>query len=204
MPMLRTPRYPPRAHALSLVTRLSLVILTLWPLMHRDARAERAPFTVIVMPDTQFYACDCSGGSPDTFTAQTAWIAAQREALNIRYVAHVGDCVQNGDEVPAEWGWANDAMSTLEDPAATGLAEGIPYGIAVGNHDQTPFGDPLGSTRLYNETFGVDRFAGRSWYGGSRVEGDNDDHYATFQAGGMDFLVLDLEYDQGANPAVLD
>ena len=164
--------------------------------------APRAPFTVVVMPDTQFYACDCSGGTHETFQAQTAWIAEQRAALDVRYVAHLGDCVQNGDAVEAEWTWADAAMSSLEDPVTTGESEGIPYGIAVGNHDQSPFGDPNGTTTFYNQTFGSDRFEARSYYGGHCGD-NNDNHYSTFQAGGMDFLVIDLEYDEAADATVL-
>ena len=100
---------------------MPLIPLLLAALLAPAGAAERPPFTVIVLPDTQFYACDCAGGSHATFSAQTAWIAAQREALNIVYVAHVGDCVQNGDEVPEEWVWADAAMSNLEDTEVTGL-----------------------------------------------------------------------------------
>ena len=40
-------------------------------------------------------------------------------------------------------------MKPLEDTALTGLAEGIPYGICVGNHDQSPAGSATGNNYLF-------------------------------------------------------
>jgi hypothetical protein len=156
-------------------------------------------FTVIALPDTQFYSRDRS----PIFAAQTQWIVDNRNTMNIVHVAHLGDCVENGDSFTAEWDHAEAAMSLIEDPNTTGLLHGIPYGIAVGNHDQTPAGDPAGnSTTLYNTYFGESRFSGRTYYGG-HFGSNNDNHYSLFSAGGMDFIVVYLEYDPAADPAVL-
>ena len=77
------------------------------------------------------------------------------------------------------------------------------YGIAPGNHDQSPNGDPFGTTDSFNNWFGSDRFASRDYYGGHYGH-DNDDHWGTFTVGALDFLVLDLEYDQsGEDDGVL-
>jgi hypothetical protein len=160
----------------------------------RQLREDPEDFTVVMLPDSQYYCSGGNDGSPEMFLAQTEWIVAQREALNITWVAHVGDIVNNADEED-QWLVADEAMSVLEDPATTGLADGIPYGIAPGNHDQDPAGDPEGSTALYNQTFGVGRFEERGYYGG-HLGDDNDDHWGSFSAAGMDFLVIDLEYDQ--------
>lgn len=158
--------------------------------------APAADFQLVVLPDTQYYSCGCEGGEPETFYAQTAYTVAKSPA----FVAHLGDCVEHGDEVPAEWEVVETALGALEDPVTTGLPEGIPYGIAVGNHDQTPTGDPLGSTVEFNARFGVARFAGRSYYGGS-WDADNDDSFALFESGGVKFVVIFLAYDPDADPA---
>ncbi len=71
-------------------------------------------FTIIVIPDTQFYSAGMNGGSPEIFEAQTRWIAENRSALNIVFVTHLGDYVQNGDEILAEWEAADAAISLLE------------------------------------------------------------------------------------------
>ena len=113
----------------------------------------------------------------------------------------LGDCVENGNNVD-EWEFAEAAFSLIEDPDTTGLTHGIPYSITVGNHDQYPADDPDGnSTELYNRYFGSARFSGRDYYGG--YYGSNfDNHYELFSAGGMDFIIISLEY-AGASPDVL-
>ena len=168
----------------------------------RPLPVDEVPFTVVALPDTQYYSCGCNNGVPETFIAQTEWIVEQHEQLNAVYVAHLGDCVDHGDSYEDEWINADAAMSLLEDPATTGLAEGIPYGIAVGNHDQSPSG-PDGATEFYNQYFGIDRFEDRSYYGGHHGE-NNDNHYALISASGYDLVVLFLEYDTNADPLVLD
>jgi hypothetical protein len=169
----------------------------------RHALAE--PFTVVALPDTQFY----SESYPEIFEAQTQWIVDNRAARNIVFVTHLGDLVQNGSEGnDLEWGRADVAMGLLEDPHTTGLTDGIPYGVAPGNHDQTALGFPRSgpdegaTTRQYNETFGVHRFEGRGYYATpyrfdepSAYADNNDNARYRFSAGGMDFQVLQLEFD---------
>ena len=159
-------------------------------------------FTIIVLPDTQFYSASMNGGTPEIFEAQTRWIVENRDSLNIVFVTHLGDFVQNGDDVLAEWEAADAAMSLLEDPITTGFPEGIPYGVALGNHDQSPAGDADGTTRLFNDFLGVSRFEGRAYYGG-HYGATNDNHYEVFSAAGMDFIILHLEYDTSPDGAVL-
>src|SRR5262249_18312721 len=54
-------------------------------------------FTFIPIPDTQFYTEQSNGGNNSIFKAQTKWIVAQKDTLNIKYVCQLGDCAQNGD-----------------------------------------------------------------------------------------------------------
>jgi hypothetical protein len=143
------------------------------------------------------------GGSAEIFEAQTGWIAENREAMNIVFVTQLGDCVEHGDQFAEEWHVADAAMSRLEDPAITGLDEGVPYGVAVGNHDQSPGGNPDGSTASYNEWFGEARFTGRAYYGG-HYGANNDNHYQLFRGGRRDFIVIHLEYDRTPDAPVLD
>ncbi len=75
----------------------------------------------------------------------------------------------------------------------------------MGNHDQTPAYDPAGTTTYYNQYFGTNYFQARSYYGG-QYGANNDNHYDLFSAGGMDFVVLYLEYDANmttASPALV-
>ena len=49
-------------------------------------------FYIIGLPDTQKY----SELYPEIFWAQTEWIVNNRDELDIRFVSHYGDLVQNG------------------------------------------------------------------------------------------------------------
>ena len=163
-------------------------------------------FTIILMPDTQYYTEEPQGNrgsNIEMLIAQTAWIARNRLSKNIVFVGQLGDCVQNGDNPPGankeiEWQRFAKAMSTIENPTLTGLPEGIPFGVCVGNHDQTPNGTPTGTTNFFNQYMGVNHFAGRSYYGG-HYGVNNDNHYELFSASGIDFMVISLEFDQTAS-----
>ena len=150
-------------------------------------------FTIIGLPDTQFYVSSLNGGTPSMFEDQTRWIVENKDDSNIVYVAHLGDCVEHADSV-LEWQYADTLMSYIEDPVTTNLTYGIPYGIAVGNHDTFPLGDP-DATQNYNVYFGESRFSGRNYYGG-HYGTDNDNHYDLFSVNEMDFIVIYIEYNQ--------
>ena len=159
-------------------------------------------FTIAVLPDTQYYCASARRGLPAMFDAQTDWIVSNRLAWNIAYVAHLGDIVDTGDSL-TQWRNATNALYRLANPLTTGLPDGIPYGAAVGNHDQEPNGDPTGATTtFYNRYFGTNHFAGRTYYGGWYGT-NNDSHFDLFNGGGLDFIAVYLEYDASANSAVL-
>ena len=102
-------------------------------------------------------------------------------AQNIPYVAHLGDITNDGDNAPAQWMNAQNALYVLETAPAD-----IAYGAALGNHDQ------IGGTTQYNTAFGATHFASRSYYGG-HYGTNNNNHYDLFSAGGMDFIVIYVE-----------
>jgi hypothetical protein len=162
-------------------------------------------FTLIGQPDTQYYTGELNGGTNAILLSINSWIAANRASRNIAYVATLGDCVEHGDNGgnDIEWQRADLGYQLIEDDITTGLPDGIPYGITVGNHDQSPAGDPTGTTTFYNQYFGESRFLGRDYYGG-HYGANNDNWYNLFTAGGMDFLVISLEYDTTPDTAILD
>ena len=173
----------------------------------------QSDFMIIGLPDTQYYSENGQGsgfgkgnGNITTFIAQTNWIVNNRVDSNIVYVAHLGDCVENGDNIQQEWINAAFAMGKLEDPSTTLLTDGIPFGIAVGNHDMTPWNDDDGTstTNFYNQYFGVSHFNGRNYYGG-HYESNNDNHYDLFAAGALKFIVIYIKYAAYINnPSVLN
>src|SRR4026209_1359768 len=89
-----------------------------------SAHAAQGDFTIIHLPDTQFYSRDAS----PIFSAQTQWIVNNKNLMNIVYVAHVGDCVNDSD-IMSQWQVADAAMKLIEYPSTTGLIHGLPYGI---------------------------------------------------------------------------
>jgi len=164
-------------------------------------------FTLMTIPDTQFYSENTGrlGGAFITiFNAQTQWMVDNRVTRNIAFVSHMGDIVQNGDGIQAEWDNADGAMKLIENQLTTLRAFGIPWGGAPGNHDYGPAGGGSGTTAKYNNTFGTARFTGRNYYGGNYGT-NNNNNYQLFRASGLDFIAIHLEYQSGATPqAILD
>lgn len=179
----------------------------MWSVLFGASVASAEPFTLVVMPDTQTE----STNTPQVrFPAMTRWIADNRAARNIRFVAHVGDLV-NWDtpfSTPPHFQYVNAsaAMSALD-------VAGIPYAIAVGNHDTAAVGGVspdggacycggsaapgdvranLRNTETLNEFFPLSRFSAlRGQYEPSKI----DNAYHTFSAGGVDWLVISTELD---------
>lgn len=155
---------------------------------------EEADFSIAIIPDTQFYTAEEQGGKKEMFYAQTDWILKNREKENIKYVIHLGDISNHGDADPVAWEYAAKAMYALEKPLP-GLPQGLPYGMTVGNHDQSPNQHPVtGTSKYFNQYFGIKHFTGKPWYGG-HYKDDNDCHFDTLNAGGIKFLFVYLEYD---------
>ncbi|MEH6304173.1 metallophosphoesterase [Olivibacter sp. CPCC 100613] len=151
-------------------------------------------FSIAVIPDTQYNTEESQGGTNRLFETQIEWILANREQENIVYVAHLGDITDKGDSKPEQWANATKALYPLEKPLP-GLPHGLPYGLAVGNHDQYPSQFAVsGTTNYYNQYFGIDHFKGRNYYGGHFGK-DNDSHYDLISTGGLDLIVIYLEFD---------
>ena len=167
----------------------------------REVTGAAAPdFTIIALPDTQYY----SASFPATYVAQTQWLVDNRVPRNIVYVAQLGDCVDNAT-IAQQYVNADAAWDIVEANPFTGHPTGLPYGIAVGNHDQAPNQDPGtladegATTGAFNSTFGVSRFAGREYYG-NHYGINNDNHYDLFSASGMDFIAIYMEFMPSDTP----
>lgn len=133
--------------------------------------ASLAPFTVVVLPDTQSHAAQAAW-----FNTQIQWICDNFEGLNTAFVTHVGDVTNTNST--SEWANAREAMYRLDGR--------VPWGIIPGNHDTVA--GFLGS-------FGPEHFAGRSWYGGAYSASS----YQYFAAAGRVFLSLEIAYGAGAD-----
>jgi concanavalin A-like lectin/glucanase superfamily protein/slime mold repeat-containing protein len=157
-------------------------------------------FTIIALPDTQYY----SASFPATYAAQTQWIVDHRVERNIVYVTELGDCADNAT-INQQYVNADAAWDIIEANPYTGQPFGLPFGIAVGNHDQAPNADPGtladegATTAAFNSWFGAPRFNGRGYYGG-HYGANNDNHFDLFSASGMDFLAIHIEYMASDSP----
>jgi len=147
-------------------------------------------FVIPVLPDTQKEI----NYNPDMFVSQMEWIASQKDSLNIPIVFHVGDVVDfNNDD---QYIKASDGFKILDN-------EKIAYAITLGNHDTglvqeysssaAPgnLNKNLRMTDKFNAYFPIKRFILQK---GRFESGKSDNAYYTFEAGGLKWLVLTLEF----------
>jgi hypothetical protein len=148
------------------------------------ASAQMGPgdFTVIALPDTQNY----SQYYPQVFNSQTEWIVRNRSALNIKFVVGLGDIVNNGSDLAQQQN-ADAAVRTLDNA-------GIPYLLALGNHDYKWARPDTRDAAVFNRFFGPWRYSGKTWYRGNFPAGSNENFYGVFDINGRKYLVMALEF----------
>lgn len=141
-------------------------------------------FTFAVESDTQYYNEDYVGNPQKDVDGKYQyqldihdWIIANQPRMNIQYLFHDGDIIDDEPLIP-EWENADNAYKKLDDA-------GIPYGILAGNHD---VGHLSGDYTNYCKYFGASRYENRPWYGGNNK--DNRQHYDLITVGGIDFIML--------------
>jgi hypothetical protein len=143
------------------------------------------PFSIVIIPDTQKYTI--GGRHGDVFRGQTEWIRQNAEKLNLKFVIHEGDVVETPTD-ESQWKLADEAFHSLDEGK-------LPYTISVGNHDMDV---AKRDKTLFNRYFPPGRFESHEGYGGHMTASpDNRFHY--LEAGGMNFLVLSLEYSPPAD-----
>ena len=145
-------------------------------------------FTIVALPDTQYYSKTYAW----IFENQTEWIVQNENKMNIVFVAHMGDIVNEYFE-DYEWQFADNAMGILDNK--------VPYGILPGNHDIASGGE----TPKYENHFPASRYEGYGYWGGSYdsrsviSSSQNMNNYQLFFAGGMNFIALNLQYNPPAD-----
>lgn len=147
-------------------------------------------FTIPVFPDSQ----SAIDGNFKMFKSQFDWILENKTKLNIPMVLHVGD-VADFDNL-SQWETISSQFDRLDQ-------DGIPYAIALGNHDTEAVGEYSGSaakgnvnqnlrkTSKFNAYFPTSRFIAQR---GRYEEGKSDNAYYTFRTGGVNWLVVSLEF----------
>ena len=147
-----------------------------------------ANFTIVVLGDMQHYYYQDPPELPyQIFYNITRWIANNTRTNNIVFVGQVGDITDNlAGQMPI----ASYCMDFIEDPATTGLTDGIPYLAIIGNdHDVE---------NKFNSYFGIANFSDKSYYGG-HYGSDNYNSWVNFSASGMNFIVVGLPYNESGH-----
>lgn len=175
-------------------------------------------FRIAVIPDIQYYTGKLHGGKPTMFYKQIDWIKRHKTDSNIVYVAGLGDNVDDlktDGETDTEQQWKNAALDSGFYALET--APIVPYGVAVGNHDEAdtaydrdtqpgyyhnrPGITPVrNTTKFYNQYFGSSHFSGKYWYlGHANIAGknNNDCHYDKFTVGSKKYIVAYIAFDNG-------
>lgn len=151
-------------------------------------------FSLAILPDTQYYTAGRWGGTMDMFQNQISWIRKNREKENIQYVIHLGDVTDRN--TPEEWTKAKNMYTQLDE-------DNIPYGITVGNHDETPGnrasqGDP---NTNYTKFFGRKHYETKPGFGGAMGNNENtDNHYDLFTANGQKYIAMYFVYNEPRAP----
>ncbi|HEX6971042.1 MAG TPA: metallophosphoesterase [Limnochordia bacterium] len=136
------------------------------------------PFTIAVLPDTQYYA----QSYPVIFTRQLQWIASRAAEQNIVLALQLGDITD--DNAPYQW---ERAVSSF------GLLEGVmPFMLAQGNHDIGANGAAADRAEsLINAYFPPGKLP---WVTGTFEPGRIENSYALFHFQGEDYLIISLEF----------
>ena len=150
-------------------------------------------FSIAVLPDTQQE--NHVERPVDMFLDRANWLAAKEDALDLRYITHTGDVVDWDTPGHEQYEIMAHGVKALD-------ATGIPYSFSIGNHDSMATGPFGGSARPGNTHTNqriTDTF--NSYVGVGHVENLQgtfepnkvDNSFSTFAAGGVDWLVLNLE-----------
>jgi hypothetical protein len=191
---LRQPPFvfvPPATLALGvalLAGALSLTAGCALPTRSAVAAEEGPSYTVVVLPDTQYY----TAAHPDILQAQADWIVRERDAAGISLVVHEGDIV-DADE-PPQWERAARSLHQLD-----GV---VPYVLSTGNHDYHRTRDAISRDTLVNDYFSPAGAMDSPWFMETFQPGHIEDSASIVDTPGGPWLILSLEF--GPRDAVLD
>ncbi len=147
-------------------------------------------FSFAVIPDSQM---EVVSPTDPRMKNRTTWLAKQP---GLAFVDHTGDVVNWDTDDHGQMKVARAAMDVLH-------AADIPYSLSIGNHDTEATGvgggarDPRNTYRLQRDTSTFNSFFDAGDYGdvgGAYEAGKVDNTYSLFTAGGLKWLVLNLEF----------
>ncbi len=140
------------------------------------APAGSEPFSLIVVPDTQYYTL----GNPHILDDMMAWAAETVDEHDTAFLLHEGDVTHENSE--EEWSNARASFDFIE-----GV---LPYAVCVGNHDEID--DEEHS--WFDATFPLEAVSGEPWFGGTYRSDSLDSAWFEFEGGGVPWLIVTLTY----------
>lgn len=154
------------------------------------------PFTIAAIPDIQNYT---NATRAPMIAQQAQWIVDTRAQLNTQFAVQLGDLVGTWSW-SGHWPFASNGLEVLDD-------NGMPNAVVPGNHDFDYVNDDHSQ---YDAWFPPSRYQNATWtpstarYGGYMGQNQfgpdasdraNMNNYSLFTAGGVDWLVLGLEWE---------
>lgn len=156
---------------------ITLLLFTSFGFLLISCSTNRGAFQLALLPDTQTY----TKLYPELFYAQTEWLALHADEF--AFVLQQGDITDyNAVE---QWEVAVKGFENLDGK--------IPYIFAPGNHDLGNNAD-VRDSGLMNKYLPYNKYAKLPNFGGAFKEGEMDNTWHTFKAGGLEWLVLSLEF----------
>lgn len=157
----------------------SLTLCFVFVILFFNASCTNKAFKIVLLPDTQTY----SESFPEIYYAQTKWIAENSDS--IAFVLHQGDITNHN--TPEEWEVAARAMNMLDGK--------VPYVLCTGNHDYGTRGtNDIRDSKNFNTWFPYEKHSKTIGFGGAYEEGKMNNVWYVFEAGGIDWLILSLEF----------
>jgi hypothetical protein len=144
-------------------------------------------FTLAVLPDVQ------QETSGPRFVNRLQWIVNNRTSQNIKFMLQCGDMMNFN--LDSQYAFMSEGLKTLDNAA-------FPYATCLGNHDTAAVRSDSGSaapgdvnanlrnTAKYNAYFPTTRYRA---LGGVYETGKIDNAWHAFTAGGLNWLVINLE-----------
>lgn len=147
---------------------------------------ENYDYSILCIPDIQI----TTRYNPQKLDKEFDWLVENKDAKNIQYISFVGDltdtCDKNDPE-ETQWKVVKRNFQKLDD-------NNVSYGFVPGNHD---YDDGVGRSRpttLMNKNLPYEKYAAKSYFGGSYFKGDIVNYYNVKRISGVDYLFLNLEF----------
>jgi len=147
---------------------------------YASAAEDDFSFTVVVLPDTQYYASD----HPEILDAQTRWIVRRHAAERIALVVHEGDIV-DADE-SRQWESASRSLHELD-----GV---VPYVLSAGNHDYHRHGSGISRDSSINRYFPRAQPGRNALLAGTFEPGHIENSFEVVATPAGAWLILSLEF----------